>query len=275
MGNPPPPTATVNGFCSDLVHGLDELERRLAGDGAVSLVFLRRVVYFLRSSHRKMTHLVQNLRLPAGGRWLSEYMDESACLWEACSAAKLAVAAAARAIAGCRREAAALEQENTPAVVAMVQPISFWFDDRTQMESSSYSKLSNGFNGLRGALLAMRLVGALLLKVLLWGLAAWWPESSSSCSGDQAARWGRSELAAAAERLKERVAAAVAEEGGGGGVGGVPAEEFRRARAAMEEIEGVLVSLSAAAEAVAGELDDLFDDMVEARKTILNLCCRR
>lgn len=303
MGNPPPSATTVNGFCSELAHGLDELERRLAGDGAVSLVFLRGVVSFLRSSHWKMTHLVQSLRLPAGGRWLSEYMDESACLWEACSAAKLAVAAvesfcsaggaalgrpllakqAARAVAGCRREAAALEQENTAAVAAMIEPINFWFDDRTQMESSSYSKLNNGFNGLRGALLAMRLVGALLLKVLLWGLSSWWPEScssSSSCS-DQAPRWGRSELAAAAERLKARVA----EEAGRRGVGGVPAEEFRRARAAMEEVErqeegwerlkGSLVSLSAAAEAVAGELDDLFDDMVEARKTILNLCGRR
>lgn len=110
----------MNAFFTSLARGLDDLGR--AG-GLSSLPALLRAAALLRGLHSQLTLMVGQLHLPPGGRWLDEYMDETARLWDACLAVKLGVAAVERYCAAASCAAAALEdwlQDPSPVATRQV-----------------------------------------------------------------------------------------------------------------------------------------------------------
>lgn len=96
----------MNAFFTSLARGLDDLGR--AG-GLSSLPALLRAAALLRGLHSQLTLMVGQLHLPPGGRWLDEYMDETARLWDACLAVKLGLASVERYCAAASCAAAALD----------------------------------------------------------------------------------------------------------------------------------------------------------------------
>lgn len=98
----------MNGFFTTLARGLDELSGGGSG-GLTSLAALVRAAALLRGLHSQLTMLVGQLHLPPGGRWLDEYMDETARLWDACLALKLGLAAVERYCSAASCAAAALD----------------------------------------------------------------------------------------------------------------------------------------------------------------------
>lgn len=250
-----PSSGTVNSFFSFLTHGLDELDQSLASDAFMSLHFLQRVIALLRSLHSQLTCLVQKLHLPAGGKWLDEYMDESSRLWDICHVIKLGISGVEsycstgadvvssidqwrqhgpnprltrqvmRAISICRREATGLEEENRVLAETRVEPASLRFDDRVPMESRY-----NGFHGFRGALYALRNASSLLLMILLWGSVF----SSSELAVLEASTLCNSVFAVSMARLQQRV---VGEMERLSGRPGILMYEFRQARTFAEELQ--------------------------------------
>lgn len=96
----------MNAFFTSLARGLDDLS---SGGGLSSLPALLRAAALLRGLHSQLTLLVGQLHLPPGGRWLDEYMDETARLWEACLAVKVGLAAVERYCAAASCAAAAMD----------------------------------------------------------------------------------------------------------------------------------------------------------------------
>ena len=165
----------------------------------------------------------------------------------------------------------------------------------------STSKL-NAFNGFRGVLHAVKNISSLLLMILLCGLVYCWPESifhGSNGIGNEEDQHQRtmfsSSFIASMERLKQRVANEI--ERVDVQPVGILLFEFREAKAAMEglkvelekgleeddeeevEIEEKIErlnswfgSLRIGVDAIIGQLDDFFDEIVEGRKKLLDLC---
>ncbi|CAD5194679.1 unnamed protein product [Musa acuminata subsp. malaccensis] len=303
-----PSCGSVNGFYAFVAHGVDDLGRCLTSTNFMSVTFLQRCVALLRSVHSQFMSLVQKLHLPPGEKWFDEYMDESARVWDACHVLKLGLASmesycatgadmisilerhrsnpqlvrqAMRAISVCRRAAAGMQEENRVLTETRIEALSL----RTGEKVPSESKL-NGFNGFRGVLHAMRNVSSFLLMVLLWGLVHWWP----CCSSSQAATASSSSSSfeptymLSIARLQQRVVGEI--EGTGGRRQGVLLYEFRRARAATEELRegpgdgGEMEEslklwfglLRSGTDSIAGQLDDFLDEIVEGRKKLVDLC---
>ncbi|GJM92405.1 hypothetical protein PR202_ga08879 [Eleusine coracana subsp. coracana] len=250
----------MNAFFTSLARGLDDLGR--AG-GLSSLPALLRAAALLRGLHSQLTLMVGQLHLPPGGRWLDEYMDETARLWDACLAVKLGVAAVERycaaascaasaledwlhdpspvstrqvmrAISASRREAMAAEEENRAladtgghadraAVAAAGRASPAARDGRARL---------TGFNGFRGLLYALHNASSLLLLILARGAVSCGGGGGLPCAADGDAGSGGVGFMASIATLQQRMAAEVEE--GGGFAPGIGMCEFRCARAALE-----------------------------------------
>lgn len=262
----------MNAFFTSLARGLDDLSR---GGGLSSLPALLQAAALLRGLHSQLTLLVGQLHLPPGGRWLDEYMDETARLWDACLAVKLGLAAVERycaaascaaaalddwlqdpsplstrqvmrAISASRREAMAAEEENRALFEARIAPLSLQLDERLLLRAAD-ARLS-GFNGFRGLLYALHNASSLLLLILACSAVscAAWPcsaEDTAGCSTD--AGGFMTSIAILQQRMAEEADQAEAK-GAGVGAPGIRMYEFRCARAAAEaardEVERAVVT---------------------------------
>ncbi|KAG6500424.1 uncharacterized protein LOC121994211 [Zingiber officinale] len=309
-----PSPYSVKGFFSLLSAGLDELD--LSSNTFMSIQFLQRAIALLRSLHSHLIDLVKKLHLPAGERWLDEYMDESSRLWDVCHVIKLGVSGmesynsrgadlvssledwsrnpnpdlalqALRAISVCRREAMRLEEENRVLAETKLEPDSLRLDDERAFSESRF----NGFNGFIGVLYALRNVSSFLLLILIWGSVYCSPEQGNF----DGSAFHAGGYATPMARLQQKLLGEVEELGGGPGT---LMHEFRAAQAATEELKEQLEKAEAEPDVVAagrlkekverlkdwfltlrigtenlvGELDDLFDEIVEGRKKLLDIC---
>ncbi|XP_062187076.1 uncharacterized protein LOC133890623 [Phragmites australis] len=243
----------MNAFFTSLARGLDDLGR--AG-GLSSLPALLRAAVLLRGLHSQLTLMVGQLHLPPGGRWLDEYMDETARLWDACLAIKLGLAAVERyyaaascaatalddwlqdpsplstrqvmrAISASRREAMAAEEENRALSDARIAPLSLQLDERLLLRGTD-ARLT-GFNGFRGLLYALHNASSLLLLILACGTVS----CSCSAAGIPCAAEGADAgggFMASIAMLQQRMA----EEAEDAGAPGIRMCELRCARAAVE-----------------------------------------
>ncbi|PWA49138.1 BYPASS related protein [Artemisia annua] len=313
-------TTSVNGFYNFLTQGLDDLFRSFHSHNFMSIHFLQHVLSSLQSFHSQLIAVVQKLHLPVGEKWLDEYMDESARLWEVCHVIKSGITnmenyystavniatmldnhhflnpqvsrQVLRAISGCQRERVGLEEENRGLIRTRIQPLMMKFDKNVLLESKF-----NGFNGFRGVLFALRNTNSLLLMILLSGLVYCSPVTSfsTSCHGNNTMNYSESKsvfgsgFMVSASRLHEKVME------NEDGQNGVLLYEFWNARSAIDELKTELerirgtgmeydvservemlkscaIGLQCGVENMIVQLDDFFDEIVEARKKLLDLC---
>ncbi|XP_024965997.1 uncharacterized protein LOC112506210 [Cynara cardunculus var. scolymus] len=251
-------------------------------------------------------------------KWLDEYMDESARLWEVCHVLKLGISnmenycsmgsnipsflenhnlnpqilsQVLRSTNRCQREKVRLEEENKSLVESRIKPLMMKFDEDMIIESKF-----NGFNGFRGVLYALKNISSLLLKIMLNALVYCSHETSfSSSSYGNTICYNESQMVfgsgfmVSATRLNDRVK--MSEEG----QNGILLHEFRNTGQAMDELKTELESirgfetefdvserveklkncfqgLHSGVENMIVQLDDFFDEIVESRKELLDLC---
>ncbi|KAK1668730.1 hypothetical protein QYE76_056889 [Lolium multiflorum] len=257
----------VNAFFTTLARGLDDLSG--GGGGLSSLPALLRAAALLRGLHSQLTMLVGQLHLPPGGRWLDEYMDETARLWDACLAVKLGLAAVERycaaascavaalddwlqdpsplstrqvmrAVSASRREAMAAEEENRALSASRIAPLSLQLDERRAADA----RLS-GFNGFRGLLYALHNASSLLLLILAGSACAASSPRSSADGADNASGGFMASIATLQKRMAEEA-----------GDGTIRMDEFRSARAAAEAAREEVERAAAAAAAGGSKLVD-------------------
>ena len=182
----------------------------------------------------------------------------------------------------------ALKEENRALVEARGEALALRLSESVPADA----KLS-GFNGFRGVLCAIRMLTSFLLTLLSWGVLHYYaPDAVSSRAASTAADCGAAyfgpAFASALSRAQQRAAAEA--DRAPGGAAGVMMYEFRRAKTAVEQVKDAMdrgsANFGTATEEVtlwAGRLrsgcdyivaliDDLFDEIVEGRKKLLDLC---
>ncbi|KAL6840237.1 hypothetical protein ACP4OV_030047 [Aristida adscensionis] len=270
----------MNAFFASLAGGLDELGR--AGR-LTSLPALLRAAALLRGLHSQLTLMVGQLHLPPGGRWLDEYMDETARLWDACLAVKLGLAAVERycaaascaaaalddwlrdpsplstrqvmrAISASRREATVAEEENRALSESKIAPLSLQLDERLLLRATD-ARLS-GFNGFRGLLYALHNASSLLLLILACGAVSCAAAAGGPCKAEACADADgfMASIAVLQQRMAEEAEAAAP---------GIRMCEFRCARAAVEAAREAVERAAAAGRK--GEDADVKDKVEELK----------
>ncbi|XP_076887661.1 uncharacterized protein LOC143537878 [Bidens hawaiensis] len=193
-----------------------------------------------------------------------------------------------RAINICHREKVGLEEVNRSLIETRIQPLLMKFNKNVSIES----KLK-GFNGFRGVLYALKNTNSLLLMILLSGLVYCTSETSFSSQGNTNSynegdvAFGSGFMVSAA-RLHERI-----KESEDGQLG-ILLYEFRHTGNTMDEVKTKVERLEmefdvservemlkncfgvlkCGVENVIVKLDDFFDEIVESRKKLLDLCTK-
>lgn len=197
-----------------------------------------------------------------------------------------------RAINAPRRQGVGLEQENRALAETRIDPASLLLDDRSPVEF----KL-NAFNGFRGVLYALRNASSFLLMLLVSGTVSCLPDLACCTHPFRTSGAG---YISSMGRLRQRVAEEMEAVAGEHSDSGIMMYEFRQARAGVESlktefdrvvamgygdpgeiaerveiIKGWVGMLRSGAESVVCELDDFFDEIVEGRKMLSDLCSHR
>jgi hypothetical protein len=181
-----------------------------------------------------------------------------------------------------------LEEENKSTVETRIHSLSQSLNQNISLES----KL-NEYNGFRGVLYAMRRVSSLLLMILLSGVSYCW---SSSCFDHQECEGNfvcGSSFMVSMARLQQKVANEI---DNSNVEPGILLHEFQEAKVAVEElkvelerrmvvyeeefeIQGKVEKLKSCfgllkcgVENLIGKVDDFFDEIVEGRKKLLDMC---
>ncbi|KAI5384662.1 uncharacterized protein LOC127102278 [Lathyrus oleraceus] len=189
-----------------------------------------------------------------------------------------------------QREVLGLEEENKSMVETRIQSLYQYINQDITLEA----KLTE-YNGFRGVLYAMRRVSSLLLMILLNGVAYCW---SSSCFDHQENEGNLvfgSKFMVSMARLQQKVGKEIDK------INVQPRillHEFQQAKVAMEEmkvqLERIVVYgevceiqekveklkscfglLKSGVENVIENVDDLFDEIVEGRNKILDMCSHK
>ncbi|GER56999.1 hypothetical protein STAS_34768 [Striga asiatica] len=201
-----------------------------------------------------------------------------------------------RAINRCQRETIPLQHENRRIAETKIQSLSLKFKDNFLSELR-YNK----YNGFQGALYALKNANTLLLAILLSGLVYFWPETSFCRENNQeeiVSPFIGSNFVASSASLHDRIVTVVACLGL---EPGVVLFELRAAKFALDELKmaiegtdfgyeseiGIDIDervenlrscfgiLQCGAEGITGQLDDFFDEIVEGRKMLFDLCSNR
>ncbi|TKY60157.1 BYPASS-related protein [Spatholobus suberectus] len=195
-----------------------------------------------------------------------------------------------RAINICQRESLGLVEENKSLMETRIQALSQCLNQNMCMES----KL-NEFNGFRGVLCAMRSVSSLLLMILLCGVAYCWSSSCFDQQGYEGHMVFGSGFVVSMARLQQKVAQEIDQTDG---QPGILLLEFQQAKIAIEELKVELERmvgydaqyeiqakvdnlkrcfglLRCGVETITGQLDDFFDEIVEGRKKLLDMCSHK
>ncbi|CAL5009402.1 unnamed protein product [Urochloa decumbens] len=208
-----------------------------------------------------------------------------------------------RAINAPRRHAAGLQQDNRALADARLDPASLLLDARSPLEF----KL-NAFNGFRGVLYALRNASSFLLVLLISGTVTCLPDLTTCCPSGATATTHQqlraSGYVASMARLRQHVAQemdSIIVGGNPHATAGIMMYEFRQAKAAIDSlkqdfdraismggycdhddisqraeiINGWVAMLRSGAESLIVELDDFFDEIVEGRKMLSDLCSHR
>ncbi|KAK7318743.1 hypothetical protein RJT34_03450 [Clitoria ternatea] len=195
-----------------------------------------------------------------------------------------------RAINICHRESLGLAEENKSLMETRIEALSQCLNQNMSKES----KL-NEFNGFRGVLCAMRSASSLLLMVLLCGVAYCWSSSCFDQQGYEGNMVFGSGFMVSMARLQQRVAEEIDQINW---QPGILLLEFQQAKIAMEELKEELGRvggyeaqyeiqakvdnlkccfglLRCGVETITGQLDDFFDEIVEGRKKLLDMCSHK
>ncbi|KAJ3677991.1 hypothetical protein LUZ60_001794 [Juncus effusus] len=187
------------------------------------------------------------------------------------------------------RQALTIEQDNVSIARIRIEPLSLQLREFHPME---YSKL-NGFNGFRGVLYGLRNASSLLLTITTWVSLYFSPQFSYCCTDVDSGGAFTSSYMSSLERLRNRVVCEVV--GTREPFRGVVMCELRMVRELVEKMKEEMEILGRAAASGEGverlkswfdvlragtenlvcQLDDFFDEIVEGRKKLSDLCSHR
>ncbi|KAL6501272.1 hypothetical protein OROHE_024919 [Orobanche hederae] len=199
-----------------------------------------------------------------------------------------------RSINRCQRKIIPLQQENKSISETKLQSLSLRIKENL-VADLKYNK----YNGFQGALYAMRNVGTLLLVILLSGLVYFCPETSFRQEDDEQEMVNSfvgSSFVVSSANLHQRMVNAASYFDL---QPGVVLYELQSARFAVDELKMVIESvdteyeqvididdrvenlkscfevLQCGAEGIVVQLDDFFDEIVEGRKKLFDMCSNR
>ncbi|KAL3635259.1 hypothetical protein CASFOL_019806 [Castilleja foliolosa] len=201
-----------------------------------------------------------------------------------------------RTINHCQREMMPLQQENKLIAQTKIQSLSLRINENF-IADLRYNK----YNGFQGALYAMRNVSTLLLVILLSGLVYFWPDTSFCQENNHdhqevTSSFIGSGFVVSSANLHQKMVNAISYFGV---QPGVVLFELQSAKYALDELKMVIEStnveyeaeidindrvenlrgcfdgLQCGTEGIIGQLDDFFDEIVEGRKKLFDICSHR